>query len=158
MDSFDIKILNIVQQDNRASTEKIADEIGLSPSAVQRRLKHLRETGVIEADVSIVSNEAVGKKLLVIVNVTLGREVQAAIGIEEFKKVMVDAPEVIQCLLITGASDFILMIAITDMTEYENFTYKYFLKNPNITGFKTSIVINKVKYGLAIPLSADNFE
>ncbi len=152
MDSFDIKILNIVQKDNRISTEKIADEIGLSPSAVQRRLKHLRDEGIIHADVSIVCPEAVGKDLLAIVNVTLGREVQAAVGIKEFKKVMIDAPEVIQCLMITGTSDFVIMVALSNMQEYEDFTYKYFLKNPNITGFKTSIVINKVKYGLAIPL------
>lgn len=156
MDSFDKKILNIVQYDNRISTEKIADEIGLSPSAVQRRLKHLRETGVIEADVSIVSPESVEKNLFAIVEVSLGRETQAARGIKGFKKTMIDAPEVIQCFMITGRSDFILVVAVTDMLEYEKFTYKYFLENPNITGFTTSIVINKVKYGLAIPLGSDD--
>jgi len=152
MDSFDKKILNIVQNNNRTSTEKIADEIGLSPSAVQRRLKHLRDEGIIHADVSIVYPESVGKGLLAIVNVTLGREVQAAVGIKEFKKIMIDATEVIQCLMITGTSDFIIMVALANMEEFEDFTYKYFLENPNITGFNTSIVINKVKYGLAIPL------
>lgn len=155
MDSFDIKILDIVQRNNRTSTEKIADEIGLSPSAVQRRLKHLREIGTIEADVSVISLEAVGKNLLAIVEVTLGRKVQAAVGIKEFKEIMIAAPEVIQCLMITGASDFILLVAVTDLQEYESFTYKYFLENSHVTGFKTSIVINKVKYGLAVPLSPE---
>ncbi len=60
MDSFDVKILNIIQRDNCLPAEKIADQVGISPSAVQRRLKRLRENGIIEAEVAIISPETAG--------------------------------------------------------------------------------------------------
>lgn len=155
MDVLDYKILNLIQKNNRLATEKIADEVGLSPSAVQRRLKYLRKKGVIQADVSIVAPESVGRTILAIVEVKLGREIQAAVGIQEFKETMIAAPEVMQCFLVTGATDFVLVVAVKNVQEYENFTTRYFLENPNVSGFHTSIVINKVKYGLEIPLSLD---
>ena len=158
MDVFDLKILNLIQKNNRLPTEKIADEIGLSPSAVQRRLKYLRKTGIIAADVSIVSPEAVGKSILAIVEVNLTRNLRAAIGIQEFKEAMIAAPEVMQCFLVTGTTDFILLVAVKDVQEYEKFTTRYFLESSNVSGFHTSIVINKVKYGLEIPLVIENIE
>ena len=71
IDQFDIKILNLVQENNKLRTEKIAEHVGLSPSAVQRRLRRLREEGIIEADISVIAPEEVGRKMIVIVEVTL---------------------------------------------------------------------------------------
>lgn len=67
IDEFDEKILKIVQQNNRIPAEKIAEEVGLSASAVQRRLRHLRKDGIIQADVSIVSPAAGGQKITAVV-------------------------------------------------------------------------------------------
>src|SRR5712671_1365200 len=88
MDSYDLKILGIVQRDNKQPTEKIADEIGLSASAVQRRLTRLRGTGAIEADVAIVSPEAVGRKLFAIVEVTMQRERPLSAPRDDFRRMM----------------------------------------------------------------------
>jgi Lrp/AsnC family transcriptional regulator, leucine-responsive regulatory protein len=74
MDSFDIKILNIIQQDNRLSSERIAEQVGLSPSAVQRRVKRLREEGIIAADVAIVSPEATGRSFTAIVGIIIDKD------------------------------------------------------------------------------------
>ncbi|MEZ5427525.1 MAG: Lrp/AsnC family transcriptional regulator [Pyrinomonadaceae bacterium] len=155
MDSFDIKILNIVQQNNRLPTEKIAERVGLSPSAVQRRLKRLRDEKTIEADAAVVSPEAVGKKLLAIVEVKLRKEIPVASGLEGFKRSMLEAPEVIQCFHVTGATDFILVVAAKDMPDYEDFTRRYFIENRNVSGFQTSVVISRVKSGPVIPLEEE---
>jgi Lrp/AsnC family leucine-responsive transcriptional regulator len=157
MDSFDVKILNIVQRDNRLSAEKIAAQVGLSPSAVQRRLKRLRADGIIEADVAIISPEAAGRRLTAIVEVTVEQERPLMRVLEEFKRLARAAPEVMQCYHVTGNADFILVVTARDMQEYEAFTRRLFVENPNIRRFHTSIVVSRVKSGMMIQLISEQF-
>jgi Lrp/AsnC family transcriptional regulator, leucine-responsive regulatory protein len=152
MDSFDVKILNIVQRDNRLPAEKIADQVGLSPSAVQRRLKRLRKDGIIEADVAIISPEAAGRRLTAIVEVTVKQERPLMRVLEEFKRLALAAPEVMQCYHVTGNADFILIVMARDMQEYEAFTRRLFVENSNVRRFHTSIVVSRVKTGMMIRL------
>ncbi len=153
MDSFDIKILNIVQRDNRLATEKIAEQIGLSPSAVQRRLKRLREEGVIEADVAVVSPEAIGRKLTAIVGVIIDKERPLATALTQFRELMLCTPEVMQCYDVTGEADFIVIITVSDMQEYEVISRQLFMENPNVRRYKSSLVLRRVKSGTMIPLT-----
>ena len=152
MDSFDKKILDIVQQNNLLSTERIAEQVNLSPSAVQRRLKRLRKDGIIEADVAIVSPQASGKLLTIIVEVTLEQERPLSSVLDEFKKLVLAAPEVMQCYHITGNADFILIIAAKDMQEYEALTHRLFIDNQSVRRFQTSFVISKIKSRTIVPL------
>lgn len=153
MDSFDLKILDIVQRDNRLSTERIADRVGLSPSAVQRRLKRLREDGVIEAEVAVVSPEAVGRSLTAIVGLIIDKERPLSQALAEFKELMLSTAEVMQCYDVTGEFDFIVVITARDMREYEVLSRKLFIENPNVRRYKTSLVIRRVKSGTIIPLA-----
>ena len=155
MDSFDVKILNIIQQDNRLSTEKIADRVGLSSSAVQRRLKRLREDKVIEAEVAIVSPEAVGRSLTAIVGVIIDKDRPLSQALSEFKKLMLNTPEVMQCYDVMGEFDFIVLISAKDMPEYEALSRKLFMENPNIRRYKSSLVVRRVKSETMIPLTSE---
>lgn len=152
MDSYDLKLLKLLQKDARLSAEKIAEQVGLSPSAVHRRAKRLRDEGVIEAEVAVVSPEAVGLKLTAIVEVTMQRERPLSRPQEEFRRLMLDTPEVMQCYHVTGNADFVLIVATKDIQEYEALTRRLFVDNPNIRGYSTSIVMRRVKSGVAIPL------
>ncbi len=155
MDSFDVKILNIIQQDNRLSTEKIADQVGLSSSALQRRLKRLREDRVIEAEVAIVSPEAVGRNLTAIVGVIIDKDRPLSLALSEFKRLMLNTPEVMQCYDVMGEFDFIVLISAKDMPEYEALSRKLFMENPNIRRYKSSLVIRRVKSETMIPLTSE---
>src|SRR5438309_2055112 len=94
LDSFDIAILNLVQDDNQLSSHQIGVSVGLSPSAVQRRLRHLRKTGVIMADVALVSPAVAGNRVTIIVEVSLEREqLQQR---QEFERAVCALPEVVQ--------------------------------------------------------------
>ena len=150
LDEFDLRILDFVQHNNRLSAEEIAEKAFLSPSAVQRRLRRLRRDGVIEADVAIISPESVGRNLVVIVEVVLERE--KAHILAEFKELMLNAPEVMQCYYITGEADFVLIMTAKSMQDYEAFARHYFSENPHVRRFRTSIVISRVKSGLTVPL------
>ncbi len=155
MDSFDVKILNIIQQDNRLSTEKIADQVGLSSSAVQRRLRRLREDGIIEAEVAILSPEAVGRSLTAIVGVIIDKDRPLSQALSEFKKLMLNTPEVMQCYDVMGEFDFIVLISAKDMPEYETLSRRLFMENPNIRRYKSSLVVRRVKSETMIPLTSE---
>jgi hypothetical protein len=100
IDRLNAKILNLVQRNNRLTVEQIGAQVGLSSSACQRRLGRLRQQGVIRGDVALVDPAKVGKKLTMIIDVTLERE--RAEVITRFKNAMRDHPQVMQCYYVTG--------------------------------------------------------
>ncbi|MFT5722887.1 MAG: Lrp/AsnC family leucine-responsive transcriptional regulator [Motiliproteus sp.] len=149
IDNFDRHILEIVQQSNRTTSEQIAERVGLSPAAVQRRLKRMREQQLIQADVSVVNPKAVGRAVTLIVQVSLERE--RADLMDAFKKEMKNNKAVQQCYYVTGSSDFILLVTAVDMEGYERFTREAFFDNANVRNFQTNVVMDTVKVGLSVP-------
>jgi len=150
LDQHDRAILRHVQDDNRLPIEKLADRVGLSPSAVQRRLAELRRKKVIQEDVAIVDPARAGRPVTLIVEVTVERERTDLI--DAFCREMRAMPEVQQCYGITGAADFILIMTVEDMADYERFTRKVFYDNANIRRFESHVVMNRVKTGLYVPV------
>ncbi|HEX9931111.1 MAG TPA: Lrp/AsnC family transcriptional regulator [Pyrinomonadaceae bacterium] len=158
MDLFDKKILAIVQQNNQLSADKIAEQVNLSASAVQRRLKRLRKDGIIEADVAIISPQASGRLLTIIVEVTLEQERLISSVLDEFKKLVLNTPEVMQCYHVTGNADFILIIAAKDMQDYEALTRRLFIDNRSVRRFQTSVVVSRVKSRSTVPFLEESSE
>ncbi|MCB1469210.1 MAG: Lrp/AsnC family transcriptional regulator [Rhizobiaceae bacterium] len=151
LDRADAAILEAVQRNNRLTSDELAAIANLSPTACQRRLKRLRQEGVIEADVSIVSPKAVGRPFSMIVLVTLERERHDIIDL--FKRTIRESPEVMTGYYITGEADFVLVVTAEDMESYEEFTRRFFYENPNIKGFKTLVVMDRVKAGFELPIN-----
>ncbi len=150
LDRLDLKILNAVQQDNRMTSDALGEAVGLSATACQRRLKRLHEAGVIEANVAIVLPAAVGRPLLMLVSVSLERE-QADI-IDRFKQAIRKTPEIMSGYYVTGDTDFVLVVSARDMDDYEAFTRRFFYENKDIKGFKTMVVMDRVKASFALPV------
>lgn len=127
--------------------------VGLSATAVQRRLKRLREDGTIEADVSIVKPKALGRPIAMMVLVSLERERLDII--DRFKQAIRQTPEVMNGYYVTGDADFILIVTSRSMEDYETFTRQFFYDNPDIKGFKTMVIMDRVKTGFSIPIDLD---
>jgi len=151
-DSFDLKLLCILQINSRRTAEELAEEVGLSPSACLRRVRRLREAGVIEAEVAILAPRKVGRELTMVVQVALERE--RADIMTAFKTAMRATPEVMQCFYVTGDIDFILILTMPSMEEYECFTDRFFFQNPHVRRFTTLVVMDRVKFGFAVPVDA----
>lgn len=149
-DRVDARMLEIVQKNNRLTSEAIGELTGLSASACQRRLKRLRSEGIIEADVSIVAPRVVGISIQILVLVTLERE--RSDTIERFKKAVSSLAEVVNAFYITGDADFVLYIVARSIEDYEQFARGFFYENPDIKAIKTMVVMDRVKAGLAIPI------
>ena len=151
LDKFDYKILNIIQKNNKITSEKLAKEVGLSSSACQRRINSMRKIGIIEKDVSVLDRNKLNRKITIIVQVRSDKE-----GVEHddnFKTTMINASEVMQCYYVTGDYDYVLLTTFKEMEDYEKFTRKYFLENPNVKRFNSMVVMNKVKENLSIPIN-----
>jgi len=148
MDDKDLHILRLVQNDARLTADALGAEVGLSPAAVQKRLKKLRDGGVIEREIAVLSPAAVGREMTIIVEVILERENLAQL--DAFKRKMRAAEGVQQCYYTTGEADFILVLVVRDLKEYERFTQEYFFEESNISRFKTSIVMDRVKSSLDV--------
>ena len=146
MDYKDLHILRLVQENARLTAETLGERVGLSPAAVQKRLKKLKETGVIEREIAVLSPKKLDRDLTVIVEVLLERENRQQL--EEFKKRMRTAPSVQQCYYTTGEADFLLILSVRDIKEYEAFTQEHFFDASNISRFKTSIVMDRVNTSL----------
>jgi len=150
IDAFDAKILSILQENNQIPSHELAQRVNLSPASCLRRVKRLRTEGVIAADVSIVAPEAVGKRMSMIVLVTVEREQPQLL--DEFRRSMMQIPEVMQCYYVTGDADFVLIVNVVDMQEYEAFTNRFLFENRNVRRFQTMVVMNKVKFTYQTPI------
>jgi Lrp/AsnC family leucine-responsive transcriptional regulator len=150
LDDPDKKLLRLLQQNNKMTADELGKEVNLSASAVQRRLKRLRDEKIIEADISIISPAAAGISVTCIVDVIL--ETGSSKAIERFKATMLKCPEVMQCYYVTGTYDFVLVVNIRDMQHYEQFSKKMLMDHPNVKHFYTHVVMDKVKTGFRVAI------
>ncbi|WP_338142350.1 Lrp/AsnC family transcriptional regulator [Amphritea opalescens] len=150
LDRIDRSILNILQRDDRISNQNLAEKVGLSPPACLRRVRRLRDEGIIMAEVALIDPRLVGRYINVIVEVEMVRD-QLDIY-EAFKRKMNSAPEVTQCYQVTGEVDFMLILMVEDMESYETFTRKYLSTDANLSKFRTLISLRRDKFSTAIPL------
>jgi DNA-binding Lrp family transcriptional regulator len=152
LDRFDLAILDILQRDNTTPQRKIGEAVNLSAPAVQRRIKRLQETGVIQANVAVIAPDAVGQAITIFVEVEM--ESERADLIDAAKRQFVAAPEVQQCYYVTGETDFMLVIVVPTMGAYEALTRRLFFGNNNVKRFRTFVAMDRVKVSLGVPIGA----
>lgn len=154
LDKLDRQILRSLQLDGRATFDQIAEGIGLSPSAVLRRVKRLEEMGVIDRYVALVKPEAVGLGLMAYVNVRLEKQADSAKRnpMDLFRASVMGWPEVVECAALTGEMDFHLRLVVADMAAYARFMMDTLLKHPSVQDCKTSFVMDRVKSTTALPV------
>jgi DNA-binding Lrp family transcriptional regulator len=150
LDRLDLAILACLQADSRTIAEVIGAKVGLSAAAVQRRIKRLRESGVIEKEVAVLSPRALGLSMTFLVMVEMERENLTVLDV--FRRQVQADDYVQQCYYVTGQADFVLVVTCPDMTAFEAFTRRMFFDNPNVRHFTTSVAMDRVKVGLTLPL------
>lgn len=145
VDELDAVLLNYLQKDNQMTAQHLGALVNLSTSAVQRRLQRLRRDKVIVADVSVVSPSAVGLGMSCVVEVSLHLGNSAMV--DRFKQLILACPQVMQCYYVAGVYDFVVIVNARNMKDYEEFSKKYFMDNPDVKQFYTHVVIDNVKVG-----------
>jgi Lrp/AsnC family leucine-responsive transcriptional regulator len=143
-DNFDLKLLNAMQEDADRTAEQLAELIALSPSAIARRLRRLREVGAIARTVAIPSAELAGKRLRALISLQLHEHAPAA-GLAELKARLQLLDEVQLCLEVSGTDDMVLLIACRDMAEFNAFADAELAASPVVRRYETSFVKKEVK-------------
>ena len=154
LDKLDCQILRALQADGRATYEQIAEGVGLSASAILRRVKRLEDTGVIDRYVALVKPEAVGLSLTAYLNVRLEKHTEShkRNPMDVFRASVVTWPEVVECAALTGEMDYLLRVVVRDMGHYRSFIMDTLLKHPSVQDCKTSFVLDRVKATTAVPV------
>lgn len=150
VDSFDRLLLELVQSNNQLPMREMAERINLSLPAVAKRLQRLRKTGVISSDRSVLSPELTGVSTTVVVNVSVENE--AVEQLDEIRERFLSCPQVQQCYYVTGEIDFILIMAVKDMKQYEQLTRELFFEGGNVRRFRTFVAMERVKVSLDLKL------
>jgi DNA-binding Lrp family transcriptional regulator len=151
LDPLDLKILARYQRDTRIPARSIGKTVGLSAAAVQRRLKRMRDAGVIVAEVAQLAPEYVGYPTTCIVGVRLERESRAVNT--RFKLAMSRHPQVQQCYAVTGEVDFMLVVLARDMQDFDAFTGETLYSDPNVKSFTTFVCLDRAKVGVSTPIA-----
>lgn len=150
LDRFDRQLLNLVQADAGQTAEQLAEQVALSPSAIQRRLRRLREQGVIVRDVAIVDPRKTGRPTLFIVSLQVERERPDLMA--QLRKWLAAQEHVQQAFYVTGEADFVLVVTAPDAETYDALMGRLVSENPNVARFTTNVAMSVVKRGLTIPV------
>jgi Lrp/AsnC family leucine-responsive transcriptional regulator len=153
-DKLDRAILARLQANGRETYDVIGAAVGLSASAVLRRVKRLEEVGVIDRYVALVRPEAVGLGLTAYLNVRLEKltERHKRNPMDQFRASVQTWPEVVECAALTGEMDYLLRVVVQDMAHYSRFIMDTLLKHPSVEDCKTSFVLDRVKGTTALPV------
>lgn len=153
LDRFDRKLLALVQRDAALTSEVLADRVGLSPSAVQRRLKRLREDGVITALVATVDPDKVGRPALFVVGLEIERERPELL--QRLRAWLAHEDAVQEVFYVTGAWDFVLIVTARDVEAYDALMSRLMADNPNIRRFTTNVALGTYKRRLFVPIGEE---
>ena len=152
LDRFDLAILDILQADNTTPQRAIAQAVNLSAPAVQRRIQRLKDSGVIRANVAVLDPVKVGKPLTVVLEVHLDNERPDRTAPLRARIAAEDAVQ--QCYSVTGEADYLLVVNVASMADYEALTRRLFEGDDNIKRFRTSVALASLKTGLRVPLDS----
>ena len=150
LDAIDCNILNMLQEDARISNVDLSEQVHLSPSPCLRRVRRLESEGMIRAYVTLLDPAEVGLPVSVFVQVSLERQVDDAL--ENFEREIVARPEVMECYLMTGDSDYLLRVVAPDLEAFQRFLLEHLTRIPGVASIKSSFALKQVSYRTALPL------
>lgn len=150
LDSYDIALLNLLQANSKTPQRKLSEAVNLSASAVNRRISQYESHGLIRSTVAVVDPVRAGRPITVAVEVKV--ESERLDLLDEIKHRFASCPQVQQAYYITGDADFLLLLNVKDMVEYEKLTRELFFSSSNIKAFKTTVVMQTIKASLNVPV------
>jgi Lrp/AsnC family leucine-responsive transcriptional regulator len=150
MDRIDRRLLNLLQEDAARTNAALAEEVGLSPSSCLRRIRRLTSTGVIDRIVAILNPARANRGMKAIVTVELERHGEQQM--RRFLDEVAGEQAVIQAYSVSGQTDVVLILRLTDMAEFDALCERLFREGSNVARYYTMFVIRTAKETTAIPV------
>ena len=153
LDLFDRRILAALQEDGRMTSVALAERVHLSASQCARRVQRLEEVGVIRGYRAVLDPTALGLGIAGLVSVSL--ENHARSNIEELHRQIAARPAIVECLSMTGDSDYQLRIVARDLREFSTLLMESIVPMPGVSTTRSSIILEHVKPFAALPIPQD---
>lgn len=150
LDLIDFRILAELQADGALSNVELARRVHLSPSPCLTRVKALESAGVIQRYVALVNAAALGLGLNVFISISLQSQSKQALA--DFEQRIAEHDEVMECYLMTGDSDYLIRVAVTDIAALERFILEQLTPIPGVEKIRSSFALKQVRYKTALPL------
>jgi len=144
LDKVDRKLLNLLQKDNQTPTRVLAEKVHISQPTCLRRIRELREAGIISADVSMVDPFALGYGMMAFLEVSLNN--QSDEHMQEFETRVSREPEVLQCYFVSGDYDYFLVVHVVDMDAYYQFVRRVISGSGNVRHFQSRFPMKRAKF------------
>ena len=151
LDTYDRQLLVALQEDASRSAQELAADVPLSVSAIQRRIKRLRDEGVIERFVAVVDPAAVGGATMFLASLKLAREKPESA--QRLREWIGQCVHVQQAYYVTGESDFVAVVCIDSVAAYESLMARLMADNPDVLRYTTQVVLAPIKRGLGVPVA-----
>ena len=155
IDSTDVKLLNALQTDSSLSNQALAELAHISPPTCLRRVKRLKDAGLIEREVALLSPDKLahitGHGLTAIVEITLDR--QGDEHLSAFEKRVINDTAVQQCYRTSPGPDFVLIVHVTDMPAYSALSQRLFTSDANVRNVKAFFSIKRSKFDTKVPIA-----
>jgi DNA-binding Lrp family transcriptional regulator len=149
LDEAAIRVLEALQSNSELSVAELAEATGMSASPAWRRVADLKARGIIKRCVAIVDPLALGLAVNVFVHVTLERQTKKAL--EVFEAAIKNRPEVMECYLMTGESDYLVRVVVEDLIKYQSLMVDFLTRIPGVASIRSSFTLSQVKYTTALP-------
>ena len=150
LDQIDLAILDHLQRDGRATSAEIGDSAGLSPSPAHRRQRLLEKGQVIRGYVALLDQDRVGLPVSVFVSVRLTAQTEELL--RAFEQEVAGLPEVMECYVMSGASDYLLRVVTPDLAAYEELLRTKLTRMPGVHGVESAFALKRVVYRTNLPL------
>lgn len=150
LDSIDLRILALLQEDASLTAADVAGKVGLSQSPCWRRIARLEQQGYIRRRVALLDRQRLGLGVMVFVQVKLARGARAALL--EFEAAIRAFPEVQECHMLMGEIDFLVKVVTRDVASYEVFLRDKLARIPAVRDVHSSMALTPVKETTALPL------
>ncbi len=150
LDSVDLRILRELQQNGALSNADLARRVHLTPSPCLARVRALEAKGVIDRYVALANPAALGLGLNVFISISLRAQTKEALAL--FEQRIAEHDEVMECYLMTGESDYLIRVAVTDISALEKFILDQLTPIPGIEKIRSSFALKQVRYKTALPL------
>lgn len=144
LDMVDRKLLNLLQQDNQTPTRMLAEQLHVSQPTCLRRIRELREAGIISANVAMVDPFALGYGMLAFLEISLIN--QSDDCMVQFETGMQQEPEVMQCYFVSGEFDYFLAVHVIDMDAYYQFVRRVISGSGNVRHFHSRFPMKRAKF------------
>lgn len=143
VDAVDQVLLARLQDNGRTSHAALAREVGLSAPSVQERVRRLEAAGIIRGYRAVVDAAALGEGLLVVVAVSLDHHGEERVS--AFRAAIERLDEVVECLYLTGTSDFLLKVRVRDVSHYQRWLMTGLSSVPGVDRVQSSVVLATFK-------------